>query len=144
MVPFFGLLVLSLIVLVFLLAAAAHRPGFAPVESWVRKLGFWKLYPLLLVGLVIGLGMMTGDPTVGFVIGLVVGLVGFVVTWLRQFTFLMQLGDGDFPGRYDKLIWAALLVALPPVGVLTFWSYREAHWPSHRKLVTWPARHDLA
>src|SRR5262245_13457038 len=33
-------------------------------------------------------------------------IVLFAYAWLRQFTFLMQLADDAFPGRFDKLIWA--------------------------------------
>jgi hypothetical protein len=55
--------------------------------------------------------------------------IGFTVLWCREFLFLMGLRDDDLPGRFDKPIWAALLIALPPLGLLLFRSHRLAHWP---------------
>ena len=61
---------------------------------------------------------------------LLIGLaVWFVRVWQGEFVFLMGLGDSDFPGRHDKIIWATLLVALAPIGVWFFRAYRLAHWP---------------
>jgi hypothetical protein len=54
-------------------------------------------------------------------------VVLFVITWVRDFAYLMTQPDSAFPGRYDKPIWAFLLIVLPPVGVVAFWSYRRAH-----------------
>ena len=56
-------------------------------------------------------------------------LILFARAWVREFAYLMRLGDDAFPGRNDKLIWAILLIVLPPVGVWLFRAYREAHWP---------------
>jgi hypothetical protein len=56
-------------------------------------------------------------------------LVWFATAWLQEFRFLMPLSDDVFPGRNDKLIWALLLVVLPPVGVWLFRSYRQERWP---------------
>lgn len=53
----------------------------------------------------------------------------FFRSWAREFLFLMALEDGDFPGRFDKPIWALTLLAVPPVGLLLFKSYREVRWP---------------
>ena len=36
------------------------------------------------------------------------------MAWAREFFFLMALGDDDLPGRFDKPIWAAVLVVLAP------------------------------
>ena len=41
----------------------------------------------------------------------------------------MRLDDEAFPGRNDKLIWAVLLIVLPPAGVWLFQGYREVRWP---------------
>jgi hypothetical protein len=64
---------------------------------------------------------------------LAAGLAGvaieFAVSWVREFRFLMALRDDDLPGRFDKPIWAALLIALPPLGLFLFRSHRLAHWP---------------
>lgn len=56
-------------------------------------------------------------------------LAWFVRNWRKEFVFLMGLRDDDLPGRHDKLIWAAVLIAAAPVGVWFFRSYRLAHWP---------------
>jgi len=48
-------------------------------------------------------------------------LLLFFRAWRREFLGLMACPDGAFPGRHDKLVWAALMVLLPPVG---FWCYR--------------------
>ena len=62
---------------------------------------------------------------------LLIGLAVWVVrVWQGEFVFLMGLGDSDFPGRHDKVIWATLLVALAPIGVWFFRAYRLAHWPA--------------
>jgi len=52
----------------------------------------------------------------------------FVNAWRREVLFLMSLRDHDFPGRFDKPIWATLLIGLAPVGFWLFRSYRLAHW----------------
>src|SRR4051794_22096177 len=41
---------------------------------------------------------------------LVAWLVQFLVTWFREFGFLMVQPDEVFPGRFDKLVWALLLI----------------------------------
>lgn len=63
----------------------------------------------------------------GFLV--ILGLALFVRAWGREFMFLMTREDSDFPGHLDKAMWAAVLIALPPVGLLTFRAYREARWP---------------
>jgi hypothetical protein len=56
-------------------------------------------------------------------------IVLFARAWLREFSFLMGVDDSAFPGRNDKLIWALLLIVLPPVGVYLFRAHRRAYWP---------------
>jgi len=77
-----------------------------------------------LAAIVAGLLAETGAASV--VVG---GVLLVLMAWLHEFAFLMRQGDDAFPGRFDKLIWAFLMIVLPPVGVLAFWSYRRAHWP---------------
>ncbi len=62
-------------------------------------------------------------------LALLAAVVLFARAWLREFTYLMRLRDDAFPGHNDKLIWAILLIVLPPVGAWLFQTYREAHWP---------------
>jgi hypothetical protein len=70
-------------------------------------------------------------PAVRVVVGLVAaGLVLlYLHRWVRAFLFLMARSDHDFPGRFDKLIWATVLIALGPLGLWVFLRYREAQWP---------------
>jgi len=94
---------------------------------------------------VLALGVLVGgflfEPTGPvFVLSLV---CLFLLAWLHEFTFLMRLNDEVFPGRFDKLIWALLLIVLPPVGTLAFWSYRQAHWP-RTKAAQVSAAHELS
>ena len=89
---------------------------------WVRP---WHLA----LGAAVALGFVLAE---GEAIGLMImaaALLLFALAWFREFAFLMRLADDDLPGRYDKPIWAFLLIALPPVGALVFWSFRRAHWP---------------
>ena len=62
-------------------------------------------------------------------LSIIAAVVLFARAWLREFTYLMKLHDEAFPGHNDKLIWAMLLIVLPPVGAWLFQTYREAHWP---------------
>jgi hypothetical protein len=64
-----------------------------------------------------------------FLLAALAALVMFARTWLREFAFLMGVDDSAFPGRSDKLIWAILLIVLPPVGIYLFRAHRRAHWP---------------
>ena len=59
-------------------------------------------------------------------------IVALVLGWLHEFLFLMGLGDESFPARFDKLIWVALFLFLPPVGAIAFWMYRHACWPGSK------------
>lgn len=69
--------------------------------------------------------------------------VGFFACWVREFTFLMRQPDQAFQGRHDKLIWALLLIVLPPVGLFAFWSYRGTRWPSVAKPDPMPGTRDF-
>jgi hypothetical protein len=51
----------------------------------------------------------------------------------------MSLSDDDFPGRHDKLIWAAVLTAFAPIGVWMFRSFRHARWPAPETVKATPA-----
>jgi len=61
---------------------------------------------------------------------LCLGVLGvFLHIWRREFVFLMGRRDEEFPGQFDKLIWAAFLIMMAPVGLWFFRSYRLGHWP---------------
>ena len=47
------------------------------------------------------------------------------IFWFWQLTSLMLMSDDAFPGRYDKLIWAAILILLNALGaaVFVYWKW---------------------
>ncbi len=62
---------------------------------------------------------MGGDSVVvGMVVLVVVGVV--LIFWATQFLDLMGRDDNDFPGRYDKPIWAAILVLTGVLGAVLY------------------------
>ena len=67
-------------------------------------------------------------------------IAAFVGLWMYEIYALMQAGDDAFPGRFDKVLWLALMLVAPPVGVLLFRSYREAHWAAEKPAVNEAAR----
>jgi hypothetical protein len=71
----------------------------------------WLLVPLLLV-----------------LLGIVL-FVAALVAWVAEFVTLMRLREDVFPGRRDKLVWMLLMILVPPVGLLAFWTFRRSHWP---------------
>lgn len=118
-----GLVVLT--IAVFLWTTIGRSPvGERFAESVQRHLG-WGL-AVAAVAFAILLSFAADTPTPLFLLG-IAAVVLFAITWVRDFAYLMTQPDAAFPGRYDKPIWAFLLIVLPPVGVLAFWSYRRAH-----------------
>jgi len=91
----------------------------------------WYVAAFLLGVLVLMIALNTHGPRGESVFGVLALLVvgAFVYLWQREFQFLMSLRDDDFPGRFDKPIWAVLLITLAPIGFWLFRSYRLAHWP---------------
>lgn len=109
---------------------------FSQVVERARRATWWQM---LLVGvaaafvlpLVLSVVVMvvTSMPLVIMVLAIAVALVMFARAWVREFAYLMRLGDEMFPGRNDKLIWAMTLVFLPPIGAWLFRAHPEVHWP---------------
>ncbi len=60
-----------------------------------------------------------------FLVGLGV-VAAMLVVWIREIVILMAVRDDELPGRFDKPIWAFLLIALPPVGVIAFRCHRAS------------------
>ena len=76
---------------------------------------------------------------------LAIGLIGFLIwAWIHEFVILMNLRDGDFPGRFDKLVWSILMVLLPPIGLAAFWTYRRSRTPDPTAAAEKPARDEWA
>jgi hypothetical protein len=92
--------------------------------GWLRQAEGWQILGLVLLAVV----LLPALPLV-LALAIVAALVLFARAWLREFTYLMRLRDDAFPGHNDKLIWAMLLIVMPPVGAWLFQTYREAHWP---------------
>ncbi len=49
----------------------------------------------------------------------------FLIFWWWQFIQLMMLSDSDFPGRYDKPLWAVLFIVAFAIAPFLF-----IHWKS--------------
>lgn len=117
---------------VFAIGAAIGVYVLSRKPEWARSLGEtvgairpWQA--LAVAGVVLAFTMKQSAIVVFAALALAVVLFG--LEWLREFGFLMRLNDDAFPGRNDKLIWAILMIVLPPVGLWQFRSYRQAHWP---------------
>ncbi|MBX2850411.1 MAG: PLDc N-terminal domain-containing protein [Phycisphaeraceae bacterium] len=63
-------------------------------------------------------------PTIPILI-IVFGLL-LLVFWITQFISMMNMDDSDFNGRYDKLIWASVLIFLNIFGAIVFWIWDSA------------------
>jgi hypothetical protein len=118
--------------------------------EWVRRIGgprAWKfnLWHMMAAVMLAGLFLFvfeTGPSHEKLLAIALLALWGpswFVRTWCNEFVFLMGVRDEDLPGRHDKLIWVALLLAFAPIGVWLFRSYRLAHLPSPKPMM----EHDL-
>ena len=100
------------------------REGYEWAVDRLRRLNGWQLLFLLVI-----LTAVLPLVPVALLAVVLAALFLFGRAWVREFGYLMRLDDDAFPGRNDKLIWAMLLIVLPPVGAWMFGSYREAHWP---------------
>ena len=120
------------------------RHHIETVEGWLRRVGAWanqaETWQVIAVA-ILALVLLPALPAV-LVLALIAGFVLFARAWLREFVYLMSLGDNAFPGSHDKVIWAVLMIVLPPVGAYLFRSYRLSHWPEPTTKPTAPA-HDF-
>jgi len=107
----------------------------------IPRFNGWHVLTAAIVLLLLVASLSRGPEPV-WMMGLLIGFVLMVLAWVRELVFLMRLADDVFPGRHDKLIWALLLIALPPLGALAFWSFRRAHWPE-AKPVDLRSAHEL-
>jgi len=58
----------------------------------------------------------------GFII--IVLMIAAVAFWLVEIVSLMSMSDGDFPGRFDKPMWAAIIFFAFFLGALAFWIWK--------------------
>lgn len=119
-------------------------PGFS---DWVRRRRLWDL-GIAVFALILLFSFMDHRAYRDglFFLTLMAGVATVLtVLWVREFLFLMALRDEDLPGRFDKPIWAAVLILLPPLGLYLFRSHRLAHWPEPEpKPRVAPAARELA
>jgi hypothetical protein len=110
--------------------AVAKIVDGSTVGSWRDRLPQARLWQVLVGIGALALLFATAEKP-GFLVLLLSGvvLVLFARAWVAEFLFLMGLRDDVLPGRFDKVVWAGLLVALPPVGLWVFRRYRAEHWP---------------
>ena len=100
-------------------------------ENLGRRLTRFKIWHfLVLVAAAALLSAIVTSPGPGpLLLAGLIFLTLFLRAWRNEFTFLMGLRDGDFPGRNDKLIWAVTLLFFAPIGLWLFRAYRHVHWP---------------
>jgi len=113
-----------------------RRSFFEPIEAAFRRVDHWMNHhpevprTVMVVGLTaISLMLLVAALPVFLVLAVVAVLALFARAWLHEFSFLMGVDDSAFPGRNDKLIWALVLIVLPPVGLYLFRAHRRAYWP---------------
>jgi hypothetical protein len=115
--------------------------------EWVRRVSagprawrfnLWHMMAAVIVGGLLLLAF-SAPPSFEKVFAIVVLalliLAWFVRNWCNEFAFLMGLRDEDLPGRNDKLIWVVVLLALAPIGVWLFRSFRLAYWPEPKSVI---------
>lgn len=89
-----------------------------------QRMSVWGWLGVLLCGVLV----IRLIPLLLALLGVVL-VVGLVLAWVSEFVTLMRLAEADFPGRHDKLVWTLLMLVLPPLGLLAFWTFRRSHWP---------------
>ena len=95
--------------------------GYAWLDGLLSRVRPWHAVAALsLVGLLTA-AVVSGPAEFFLMLFVAALLLLFFRAWRREFLGLMATPDDAFPGRHDKLVWAALMVLLPPVG---FWCYR--------------------
>jgi hypothetical protein len=120
--------------LVVALDPAASESGMAQGRSggphpvvWLARFRLWHVAVSILLASLVYAWMAQG-PRGGpwWLIAFLLVVFLFVRAWKHEFVRLMLTPERSFPGRYDRLIWAALMVLLPPVGIGFFRAYRRA------------------
>lgn len=108
--------------------ADEFRERAARADLWPYALALLPVVLALIVTANVGILFLVAAPAALVLLG--AGLLAlFLWAWVVEFLALMNRSDGAFPGRNDKLIWAILMIVLPPVGLFLFRSYRTASWP---------------
>ena len=68
-------------------------------------------------------------PFAGFLLIVAIFLIVilWICFWICQFVSLMLLSDSDFPGRHDKILWAAAFILLFLVAPFVFYYWKMAY-----------------
>lgn len=100
--------------------------GSAFVDDLLSRLRFWPAVGVCVLSFLAFAAMMSHSPGIPVFLALAVILLLFARAWRYEFIGLMNRPDDSFPGRFDKPIWAALMVFLPPLGYTCLRAYRRA------------------
>jgi hypothetical protein len=105
----------------------ARRVGSGP-RAW--QFNLWHLIAAVFVSglMLVAFGSPGRDRKFSALLLALGILVWFARCWCNEFLFLMGLRDEDLPGRHDKIVWAFVLLAMAPIGVWVFRSFRTAYW----------------
>src|SRR5258707_10348541 len=96
--------------------------GLNAFVDGLRKIRIWQV-AVAVASMALILAFLNRDAVrsgVPLFLAIAVGLILFASAWVREFQFLMALRDDDLPGRFDKPIWAFVLIALAPFGLFLF------------------------
>jgi len=122
-----------------LILTAARRHlihGLWALFEGLRHARVWQVVPALFFVMVLAYSLVNREAArdgLPLVLCFAGAAALFVLAWGRELLFLMTLRDEDLPGRFDKPIWAFLLIALAPLGLVLFRIHRLAHWPEPRR-----------
>jgi hypothetical protein len=61
--------------------------------------------------------------------GVAIGVIALLllIVWWWQFIQLMMFSDSDFPGRYDKPLWAVLFIVACVIAPFLFMHWKSAY-----------------
>ena len=93
--------------------------------QWIAGAETWQIAVGAIALVLVAVGLL---PVV-VIMAVVATLAMFARAWLVEFRHLIVRPDEAFPGRNDKLIWALLMIVIPPAGTYLFRSYRATRWP---------------
>jgi hypothetical protein len=105
------------------------QPKLEPVIRWLRQFRPWQLGAAVVVAALVFAAWDGAHPGPLFLVAGMFVLGLFFRSWRDEFLFLMSRTDADFPGHYDRAIWAIFMITMAPVGLWFFRSYHLAHWP---------------
>jgi hypothetical protein len=117
----------------FLLIVGRHVEASGELPSmlawFVHRFDGLRLWHVIVVLGGLSLFAIERDPPFLLIACVLALLFLYALAWVHEFFFLMGLGDGAFPGRFDKLIWALVLILLGPLGLWAFRRYHAVQWP---------------